>query len=293
MGLAWSGQILAAMGILHPRPGPHPVHRLHRVGAAAVGAFLILFAALGLTEGLAWLGTNGTWVLGLSSNGLLSVISLVVGALLVVSATRSGPTASTMSIVLGVAFLLSGMANMLVLNTSLNILAFRLPNIVFSVLIGLLLLVLGSYGRISGGLPADNPYRGTGRATSVLEHVDRDPEVTSALAAAERAFALRHATEDQLRRLLLVHAYRSAEDRYRAWQSSVDPVLAPRGTESEPARVVGPLPARPEVRSEIEFEPMPAAPESAARPLAGVFVATLPLPRRPRTWPRRRGSVAR
>lgn len=67
------------MGILHPRPGPHPVHRLHRLGAAAVGAFLILFAVLGLTEGLAWLGTTGTWVLGLSSNGLLSVISLVVG----------------------------------------------------------------------------------------------------------------------------------------------------------------------------------------------------------------------
>jgi len=121
-----------------------------------------------------------------------------------------------MSIVLGVAFLLSGMANMLVLNTSLNILAFRLPNIVFSVLVGLLLLVLGSYGRISGGLPADNPYRGTGRAASTPEHVDRDPEVTSALAAAERAFALRHATEDQLRRLLLVHAYRSAEDRLPA-----------------------------------------------------------------------------
>lgn len=266
------------------------MHRLHRVGAAAVGAFLILFAALGLTEGLAWLGPHGTPVLGLSSNGLLSVISLVVGALLVVSATRSGPTASTTAIVLGVAFLLSGMANMLVLNTSLNILAFQLPNIVFSVLVGLLLLVLGSYGRISGGLPADNPYRGTGRAGSAPEHVSRDPGVTRELAAAERAFALRYATEDQLRRLLLVHAYRSTEDRCRAWQSSVDPVLAPRGTESEPA---------------------PAAPEPAARPLAGVSPAplplllpvpvllpppmplTLPLPRRPRSWPRRRGSVAR
>ncbi|HEX4250360.1 MAG TPA: DUF4383 domain-containing protein [Pseudonocardia sp.] len=213
------------MGILHPRPGPHPVHRLHRLGAAAVGAFLILFAALGLTEGLAWLGTTGTWVLGLSSNGLLSVISLVVGVLLVGSATRSGPTASTAAIVLGVAFLLSGMANMLVLNTSLNLLAFRLPNIVFSVVVGLLLLVLGSYGRISGGLPPGSPYRGTGRVGPEPERVGRDPEVTRELAEAERALALRYATEDQIRRLLLVHAYRSAEDRCRAWQSSVEPVI--------------------------------------------------------------------
>jgi len=239
MGLRWSTRILAAMGILHPRPGPHPVHRLHRLGAAAVGAFLILFAVLGLTEGLAWLGTNGTWVLGLSSNGLLSVISLVVGVLLVASATRSGPTASTTSIVLGVAFLLSAMANMLVLNTSMNILAFRLPNILFSVLVGLLLLVLGSYGRISGGLPVDSPYRGASRDVAAPEHVSRDPEVTRELAQAERALALHYATPDQIRRLLLVHAYRSAEDRCRAWQSSVEPALAPSGpvTASEPVRV--------------------------------------------------------
>jgi Domain of unknown function (DUF4383) len=219
------------MGMLHPTPGPHPVHRLHRVSAAAIGTFLVLFALLGMTRRLALLATNGSWVLGLSSNGLLSIISLVVGAVLVGSAVRSGQTASTTAIVVGVAFLLSGMANMMVLGTSMNILAFRLSNIIFSVLVGLLLLVMGSYGRISGGLPPGNPYRNTSRdvpaaADHGADEPCRDFAVTQELAEAERAFALHYATEDQLRRLLLVHAYRSAEDRCRAWQSSAVPVLA-------------------------------------------------------------------
>ncbi|MCU1653689.1 MAG: hypothetical protein JWQ60_4838, partial [Pseudonocardia sp.] len=135
------------MGILHPRPGPHPVHTVHRVGAAAIGVFLMCFGALGFLRGLAFLATEGPTVLGLSSNGLLAAISLIVGFVLLVSAVAKGPTASTTSIVLGVLFLLSGMANNLVLGTRMNLLAFRPANIVFSFAVGAVLLILGSYGR--------------------------------------------------------------------------------------------------------------------------------------------------
>jgi len=213
------------MSVLHPRPGPHPVHTIHRVSAAAIGGLLTLFAILGFTEGLTLLSRSSSWVMGLSSNGLLSVLSLVVGLILIWAASRSGPAASTTSIVVGVLFLLSGLGNTLVLGTAMNVLAFRLPNIVFSLVVGILLLTTGSYGRISGGLPPDNPYR---------HALDGIPEprtelpgnqactltVTRQLAEAERAAALHYATPEQLRRLALVHAYRSAEDRCRAWQSS-------------------------------------------------------------------------
>ncbi len=213
------------MGILHPRPGPHPVHTIHRVSAAAIGGFLVVFAGLGFTRGLDLLSTQANWVMGLSTNGLLAALSLAAGLALLASAARSGPTASTISIVLGALFLLSGLGNMVVLGTAMNILAFQVPNIVFSVLVGTLLLVLGSHGRISGGLPPGNPYR-----DAVTDSPAPPPEspaerarnhvVATELAEAERASALHYATPDQLRRLTVVHEHRTSAERRQAWERS-------------------------------------------------------------------------
>jgi Domain of unknown function (DUF4383) len=211
------------MGILHPRPGPHPVHTVHRIGAAAIGVFLLCFAVLGLVRGLPFLATEGHTVLGLSSNGLLAAISLIVGLALLASAAARGSTASTTSIVLGVLFLLSGMANSLVLGTRMNLLAFQPSNIVFSFAVGGGLLILGSYGRITGGLPLDNPYH-RDMAADLAAEQQRDwaPDAAAAgeLAEAERAYALHYATAEQLERLAVVHGYRPLPDRYRAWQDS-------------------------------------------------------------------------
>jgi hypothetical protein len=84
---------------------------------------------------------------------------VVVGCLLLGAASRSGPAASNVSILFGVLFLLSGSANSVLISTSMNVLAFQLTNVVFSFVAGLLLLMFGSYGRISGALPPGNPYR--------------------------------------------------------------------------------------------------------------------------------------
>ena len=211
------------MGMMHPRPGPHPVHTVHRVGAAAIGLFLICFAVLGLARGLAFLATEGPPVLGLSSNGLLATISLVVGAALLASAAVGGPTASTVSVVLGGLFVLSGFANSVVLGTSWNLLAFRPANIVFSFGVGAVLLITGAYGRITGGLPLDNPYHRDAPADDDRS-ADRDwaPDPTTAgeLAEAERAYALHYATPEQLRRLASVHGHRSSRERAEAWRES-------------------------------------------------------------------------
>lgn len=213
------------MSVLHPEHGPNPVHTVHRIGAASIGAFLVLFAVLGLSRGLDYLSTEGTPVMGLSTNGLLSTISFIVGTGLVVAAVRGGPVASTVSVVVGVLFLLSGLVNFLVMSTSMNLLAFRLPNVVFSIGVGFVLLVLGAYGRITGRLPDGSPYS-TGTQADVeagesppaqgvgLAHAD------SELAAAERAQALHHATAEQSDRLRLVNQHRSHAERRRAWVAS-------------------------------------------------------------------------
>jgi hypothetical protein len=198
---------------------------VHRVGAAAIGLFLVCFAVLGFARGLAFLATEGPPVLGLSSNGLLSTISLVVGAALLASAAIGGPTASTVSIVLGGLFVLSGVANSLVLGTSWNLLAFRPANIVFSFGVGAVLLITGAYGRISGGLPDDNPYhRDAPSSSDPRLDSDRgwapDPTTAGELAEAERAYALHYATPEQLRRLAEVHGRRSSRERSQAWVES-------------------------------------------------------------------------
>ncbi len=191
---------------------------VHRVGAATLGAGLIVFGALGVIHRVEFLAIHGQDVLGLSSNGLLSTISLIVGAVLIAAALRGERISSTITVVVGVLFLLSGFLNLAVLDTHLNLLAFRLPNVVFSFIAGMLLLFLGAYGRFSGALPADNPYYqhrhpndprpGTG---------DGDPE-SDRLEAAEEALAAGHATPEQ-EQMVREDAQRRVNEAHRhAWE---------------------------------------------------------------------------
>ena len=68
-----------------------------------------------------------------------------------------------------------------ILNSPLNLLAFRMPNVLFSLVVGLILLCTGLYGRLSGGLPPDNPYR---RRHPIRK---QRPEPDEQLAAGSRA----------------------------------------------------------------------------------------------------------
>ncbi len=211
---------------------------VHRVGAAALGAGLCLFGVLGFVTQVGFLTTRGEKVLGLSSNGLLATISLVVGAALIAAASRGGRIASTVSTTIGVLFLLSGLLNLAVLNTEVNLLAFRMPNVVFSVVAGIMLLTLGAYGRFSGGLPADNPYYrqrhpdGVGAGRLTVGREAGSDEADRVLLVAEAALALGRATPEQ-ERLVREEAQRRADEaRRRAWESYEGRQLLARGMEA-------------------------------------------------------------
>jgi hypothetical protein len=199
---------------------------VHRIGAVVFAAGLVVFGVLGLVNRLDPFSTSGSPVLGLSSNGLLSVISLVVAAVLVAAAVRGGRTASTVTFGVGVAFLLSGVANVLVLGGPYNLLAFRMSNVIFSLLAGGLLMVLGAYGRFVGWLPDDNPYRqerhGDEDAGGVLPAIYPQPDDAvdvRDLADAERAVAQNGATPDQAAAVHAIRDVRTAEDRLVAWRA--------------------------------------------------------------------------
>lgn len=139
-------------------PVDHRLGRVYRVGATVMGVFLIVFGILGLIERIGFLSTGGTMVLGLNSNGALSVISILVGFLLLAGTVTGGNTTSTVNIAVGTSFLLAGFASLALLDSRFNFLAFRIQNVAFSFVTGLLLMTFGMYGRVSGSLPHDNPY---------------------------------------------------------------------------------------------------------------------------------------
>ncbi|WP_437113874.1 DUF4383 domain-containing protein [Streptomyces violaceusniger] len=139
-------------------PIDHRLSKFYRVGAGLMGLVLVAFGILGLIDQVGFFDIGGDTVAGLNTNGALSVLSIVIGLLLFVGMVIGGNFASTLNLVLGILFLLSGFVNLAVLDTTFNFLAFRMQNVLFSFVVGLLLMWFGMYGRVSGGLPHDNPY---------------------------------------------------------------------------------------------------------------------------------------
>ncbi|MFE1886665.1 DUF4383 domain-containing protein [Streptomyces diastatochromogenes] len=139
-------------------PVDHRLNRVYRIGAGLMGLFLLAFGILGLTNNIGFFDTGGNTALGLNTNGTLSVLSVCVGLLLFAGMVIGGNFASTLNMTLGILFILSGFLNLGLLDTSQNFLAFKIQNVLFSFVVGVLLMVFGMYGRVGSTLPHDNPY---------------------------------------------------------------------------------------------------------------------------------------
>jgi hypothetical protein len=206
------------------RPYDTRVLTVHRMGAVAIALVVLVFGMLGFADGLPYFSTSGRPILGMSSNGLLSTISVLTAAVLIAAALRGPRIASTVMIAVGSLFLLSALLNLALLRTDYNVLAFELSNVGFSVAAGLVLLFLGAYGRLSGNLPPDSPY-----ARRVAPQDVEPPESypsTPAEFAAERAMraaeiaVVNHvAAADQRRRVAAMAQVRTRLERRRVWMS--------------------------------------------------------------------------
>ncbi|MBO1333091.1 DUF4383 domain-containing protein [Streptomyces sp. VRA16 Mangrove soil] len=139
-------------------PVDHRLSMVYRVGAGLMGLVLLVFGILGFIDKIGFFDTRGDTVAGLNTNGALSFLSVCVGVLLIAGMLAGGAVASTVNMTLGVLFILSGFVNLALLDSRYNFLAFRIQNVLFSFVVGVLLMFFGMYGRVSGGLPHDNPY---------------------------------------------------------------------------------------------------------------------------------------
>jgi hypothetical protein len=139
-------------------PVDRRLSRVYRIGAGLMGLGLLVFGVLGITRNIGMFSTHDETVWGLNTGGALSWLSVVVGLLLFFGMLVGGNFASTLNMLLGVAFVLSGFVNLGLLETDANFLNFRMQNVIFSFAVGLVLMTFGMYGRVSGRLPHDNPY---------------------------------------------------------------------------------------------------------------------------------------
>ncbi len=139
-------------------PIDHRLSQVYRVGAGLIGLVLVAFGILGLIDRIGFFDTGGDRVAGLNTNGALSVLSICVGLLLFAGMVVGGNFASSLNMVLGIAFIFSGFINLALLDRSFNPLAFRIQNVLFSFVVGVALMFFGMYGRVGSALPHDNPY---------------------------------------------------------------------------------------------------------------------------------------
>ena len=143
------------------------VHTVQRVGAVVVALILLTFGLLGFADGLAYFSTDGGEVAGLSSNGLLSTISVVTALVLVVTAFLGPRPASNTMLVIGTLFLVSALANLAVLESDLNLLAFSMANVIFSIGAGLVWRPI-DWATLEGGF---------GRPLERVSAIQRDVEL--------------------------------------------------------------------------------------------------------------------
>jgi hypothetical protein len=173
-------------------PVDHRLSTFYRIGAGLMGLVLLAFGILGLINKVGFFDTGGDTVGGLNTNGALSVLSICVGLLLFTGMVIGGNVASTLNMILGVAFILSGFVNLALLDTGFNFLAFHIQNVLFSFVVGVLLMFFGMYGRVGSALPHDNPYW-------KARHHPEPTQYEQRLRAKAHALALQRAKERELR----------------------------------------------------------------------------------------------
>ena len=192
---------------------------LHRIGTAVVGGFVFVFGLAGLTWRPEVFSTEGPVVFGMTTNGFLAFLSMAVGFVLVFASVFGGPATAWGAIAAGAAFILSGVVNVFLLGTSMNVMAFTMPNVIFSWVAGAVLVALGMIGRRQH--PTDDGLYGSHvEDEDPAAQAPTNPVAAAELAEAERALALHYATEEQVKRLDDADRYRSTADRIHAWEES-------------------------------------------------------------------------
>jgi hypothetical protein len=140
-------------------PVNHPLRPIYRALGFLAGAYLVVFGIVGLiqTSGHDFTGHTGVRVLGQESNLLWSIITLILGAIIVTAAVIGRNADTETDRFLGWGLLVLGSYGLATSRTDANFFGFSIATVVVTYLIGLALIVTSLYSKVAPAAQAGAP----------------------------------------------------------------------------------------------------------------------------------------
>jgi hypothetical protein len=138
------------MRILLHLPINHRLRPLYRFLAGLTGLYVLVFGIVGaaVSRGHGVFARDNIYALGLRTNLAFSVLSIVVGAVVLVGVVVNHNWDHILNLFGGLAFLVAGMLMLGLLQTDLNLLNYTVSTCVVSFIIGMVLFTAGLYSRV-------------------------------------------------------------------------------------------------------------------------------------------------
>ena len=132
-------------------PVNHPLRPLYRALGALAGAYLILFGILGaiITADKGLFGNGEDRVLGQETNLFWSIISVLIGAIVLIAVVLGRNSDTVVNKYFGWGLLAIGSYELAVIRTDANFLNFSVSTVVVTYLIGLVLIMAAYYSKVA------------------------------------------------------------------------------------------------------------------------------------------------
>ncbi|GAA0513724.1 hypothetical protein Ade02nite_48780 [Paractinoplanes deccanensis] len=140
-------------------PVNHPLRPLYRALGLLAGAYLVVFAIVGFiqTSGESFTGDNGERVLGQGSNLLWSILSLILGAIVLGASVIGRNLDVEADKYVGWTLLVIGSYELATNRTDANFFGFTMSTVVVTYLVGLVLITAGLYSKVAAPSKAGAP----------------------------------------------------------------------------------------------------------------------------------------
>ena len=127
------------------RSGTSATSSVNRLLGYVLGIVFLLVGALGfaVTSGVGFAAQDGKTLLGFEVNPLHNIVHLLVGAVLLLGASRGVAAARSANIAIGGTYLVVGLIGLFILDSSANILALNSADNVLHLLSAVVLLGVG------------------------------------------------------------------------------------------------------------------------------------------------------
>jgi uncharacterized membrane protein YfcA len=131
-------------------PVNHPLRPLYRALGALAGIYLVLFGVVGLivTSGDGLFGPADHRVLGQGANLFWSIVSVVLGAVILIVTALGRNLDNQADKFLGWGLLVVGSYGLAVIRTDANFLGFSISTVIVTYLLGVVLILASYYSKV-------------------------------------------------------------------------------------------------------------------------------------------------